>query len=37
MICLRPRTWLNDEIVNFYMAMLDQRDKILCKAAPARR
>jgi Ulp1 family protease len=24
--CLRPGTWLNDEVVNFYMSMLQERD-----------
>ncbi len=27
--CLRQRTWLNDEVVNFYMAMLLDRDSRL--------
>ncbi|RYY81265.1 hypothetical protein EON63_15830 [archaeon] len=30
-ICLRPRTWLNDEAINFYMLMLQERDDLLCK------
>lgn len=34
--CLRPRTWLNDEVVNFYMAMLQERDERLSKANPNR-
>lgn len=25
--CLRPRTWLNDEAINYYMAMLEDRSK----------
>ena len=29
MACLRPGTWLNDEVVNYYMCLLQQRDKIL--------
>ena len=27
MLCLRPRTWLNDEVINFYMNMLMERDQ----------
>ena len=30
LFCLRPNTWLNDEIVNFYMCMLQERDERLC-------
>jgi Ulp1 family protease len=37
MVCLKPRTWLNDEIVNFYMAMLDERDKKLCNTHNSSR
>ena len=28
--CLNDRTWLNDEVINFYMKMLKARDDILC-------
>lgn len=30
MCCLKPRTWLNDEVINFYMNMLQDRDQSLC-------
>lgn len=36
-ICLRPSTWLNDEIVNFYMCMLQERDQRLCEASNGQR
>ena len=26
MICLKPEGWLNDEIINFTMKMLQERD-----------
>lgn len=35
-VCLRPGTWLNDEVVNFYMAMLLDRDTRLCEEAKAK-
>ena len=35
--CLRPRTWLNDEVINFYMCMLKERDDALCAKNPQRR
>ena len=33
---LRPGVWLNDEIVNFYMSMLQERDKELVSIYPKR-
>lgn len=36
-VCLRPGAWLNDEAINFYMCMLQERDDALCKANPKRR
>eukprot|EP00904_Undaria_pinnatifida_P008191 jgi/Undpi1/4501/HiC_scaffold_17.g07855.m1 len=35
--CLKPYTWLNDEVVNMYMELLAVRDKELCKKDPTRR
>eukprot|EP00903_Cladosiphon_okamuranus_P011577 g10891.t1 len=35
--CLLPETWLNDEVVNMYMQLLQVRDNELCKANPNRR
>jgi sentrin-specific protease 1 len=37
MECLGPRQWLNDEIVNFYMELLAERDSILCQKDSKRR
>lgn len=36
--CLRPLQWLNDEVINFYIQLLDDRDKALveCGALPTR-
>jgi sentrin-specific protease 1 len=34
--CLRERTWLNDEVINFYMSMLQERDDRLCQEQPGR-
>jgi len=34
---LRPATWLNDEIINFTMSMLQERDNLLCANSPDRR
>jgi Ulp1 family protease len=35
--CLRPHTWLNDEIVNFYMCMLQERDQQLVQQSNGTR
>ena len=35
--CLNPKIWLNDEIVNYYMQMLQEWDKRLCEADPTRK
>ena len=35
--CLMPSTWLNDEVINFYMCMLQERDAALVAANPNRR
>lgn len=35
-LCLRPGTWLNDEIINFCMSMLEERDIQLCDLNPNR-
>jgi sentrin-specific protease 1 len=37
LVCLRRNTWLNDEVVNFYMAMLQERDARLCSASNGTR
>jgi sentrin-specific protease 1 len=37
LVCLRRNTWLNDEVVNFYMAMLQERDARLCSASKGTR
>lgn len=34
---LKPRMWLNDEIVNFYMQLLQQRDNELCQQNENRK
>jgi sentrin-specific protease 1 len=34
-ICLRPRIWLNDEVINFYMILLEERDKKLIRINPS--
>jgi sentrin-specific protease 1 len=35
--CLKPRTWLNDELINGYMRLLDSRDALLCYYFPEDR
>lgn len=35
--CLTPATWLNDEVINFYMCMLQEKDDILCARNPDRK
>lgn len=35
--CLRPLTWLNDEVVNYYMALLQDKDNLLCASNSNRR
>lgn len=37
MKCLARSVWLNDEIINFYMEMLKERDNKLCEVNPKRR
>lgn len=38
MKCLQSSTWLNDEIINFYMLMLNERDsRITASTQPPRR
>eukprot|EP01038_Epipyxis_sp_PR26KG_P006123 gene6123-8439_t len=34
--CLEPGAWLNDEVINFYMCMLQVRDEKLCTKYPSR-
>ncbi len=29
LICLKPRTWLNDEVINFYFGMLKVSQRVL--------
>jgi sentrin-specific protease 1 len=36
-VCLRPRTWLNDEVMNFYMAMLLDRDQKLVEQSKSQK
>lgn len=36
MMCLKPSQWLNDEVINFYMCMLKERDTALCAKDPER-
>jgi Ulp1 family protease len=35
--CLRPGTWLNDEVINFCMLMLEERDIKLSEKYPSRK
>ena len=35
--CLRPNTWLNDEVINFYMQMIRVRNEQACAADPLCR
>lgn len=35
--CLRDGAWLNDEVINFYMSMLQERDDRLCQEQPGRK
>lgn len=36
--CLKPGVWLNDEVVNFYMCMLQERDAEVCSSSnPPRK
>lgn len=37
MACLRPSTWLNDEVINFYMELLQDRDRALCNKDSTRK
>eukprot|EP01038_Epipyxis_sp_PR26KG_P015741 gene15741-21309_t len=34
--CLAPGAWVNDEVINFYMCMLQARDGKLCRNYPSR-
>jgi len=35
--CLKPCTWLNDEVINFYMCLLQQRDNFNIEISDGRR
>jgi Ulp1 family protease len=37
MTTLRDNCWLDDEVINFYMQLLKQRDEALCATNPQRR
>ncbi len=34
---LRPKTWLNDEVINFYYKLLGERDELECNDDPNRK
>ena len=34
---INPKTWFNDELINFYMQLLQQWDKRLCTIDSVRR
>lgn len=34
--CLTHLTWLNDEVINFYMSMLQEKDTLMCAKNPNR-
>ncbi|KAJ1431688.1 hypothetical protein B484DRAFT_327712 [Ochromonadaceae sp. CCMP2298] len=36
-ICLKPRTWLNDEVINFYFTLLGERDRVKTIASRGAR
>jgi len=36
-LCLRPESWLNDEVINFCMSMLQERDDKLRELSPNRK
>jgi Ulp1 family protease len=35
--CLKPNTWLNDQIINFYFELLQKEDEELCRINPERK
>jgi sentrin-specific protease 1 len=36
-LCLKYGTWLNDEVINFYMKLLQERDDRRCQADCSRK